>query len=266
VTLAEPGVLQVDGQIEAGGDPVARYYLVDDPSAWARTGFIEALGRAGVAVTAAPTGPNPSAALPTAPYDPSTKVAEHMSATLAELTKVVLKVSYNRGADLLICLTAVKGGSTSCPAGLVDTAKTVNALGIEPNTTYQFDGAGSDERSRTSPGSMSSFLRGASKASWGKVFEAGLPILGVDGTLGNNQAGTPAAGHVFAKTGTRAATTAEETGILTGLTQVGYIETASGRRLTYGVMTRDVPIVKIEDIFTASDDQGALAAAIYSGF
>ena len=39
---------------------------------------------AGVAVTAAPTGPNPEAALPSASYDPATKVAEHMSATLAE--------------------------------------------------------------------------------------------------------------------------------------------------------------------------------------
>ena len=207
VSLAEPGVLQVDGQIEAGGVPQGRYYLVDDPSAWARTGFIEALGRAGVTVTAAATGPNPEAAVPTAPYDPATKVAEHTSATLAQLVKVVQKVSFNRGADLLVCLTAVKGGSTSCPQGLPDTYKTVTALGIPANTTYQFDGAGSDERSRTSPGAMSAFLRGVSKAPWAKAFEDSLPILGVDGTLGNNQAGTPAAGHVFAKTGTRAAFT-----------------------------------------------------------
>ena len=266
VSLAEPGVLQVDGQIEAGGVPQGRYYLVDDPSAWARTGFIEALGRAGVTVTAAATGPNPEAAVPATPYDPATKVAEHTSATLAQLVKVVQKVSFNRGADLLVCLTAVKGGSTSCPQGLPDTYKTVTALGIPANTTYQFDGAGSDERSRTSPGAMSAFLRGVSKAPWAKAFEDSLPILGVDGTLGNNQAGTPAAGHVFAKTGTRAAFTDSSTGLLTGLTQVGYIDTASGRRLTYGVMTRDIPLLKVEDIFTASDDQGVIAAALYSGF
>ena len=142
------------------------------------------------------------------------------------------------------------------PQGLVDTYKTVTALGIPANTTFQFDGAGSDERSRTSPGAMAAFLRGVSTAPWAKAFEDSLPILGVDGTLGNNQAGTPAAGHVFAKTGTRAATTVVDTGILTGLTQVGYVETASGRRLTYGIMTEDVPFTKIETIFTASDDQG----------
>jgi D-alanyl-D-alanine carboxypeptidase/D-alanyl-D-alanine-endopeptidase (penicillin-binding protein 4) len=180
--------------------------------------------------------------------------------------KVVQKVSFNRGADLLICLTAVKGGSTSCPQGLPDTYKTVTALGIPANTTFQFDGAGSDERSRTSPGAMAAFLQGVSKAPWAKAFEDSLPILGVDGTLGNNQAGTPAAGHVFAKTGTRAAFTDSSTGILTGLTQVGYIDTAGGRRLTYGVMTRDIPLAQIQDIFTASDDQGVIAAAIYSGF
>jgi hypothetical protein len=31
-------------------------------------------------------------------------------------------------------------------------------------------------------------------------------------------------------------------------------------------MTRDIPLVQVEDIFTASDDQGAIAAAIYRGF
>ena len=31
-------------------------------------------------------------------------------------------------------------------------------------------------------------------------------------------------------------------------------------------MTRDIPIQKIETVFTASDDQGAIAAAIYSAF
>ena len=144
----------------------------------------------------------------------------------------------------------------------------MTALGIPANTTFQFDGAGSDERSRTSPGAMSAFLRGVSKAPWAKAFEDSLPILGVDGTLGNNQAGTPAAGHVFAKTGTRAAfTTAVDTGILTGLTQVGYIETASGRRLTYGIMTRDVPLTADRGPSSRpATTRASIAAAIYSGF
>ena len=36
-----------------------------------------------------------------------------------EYVKLIMKVSYNRGADLLTCLTAVKTGSTDCDDGLV---------------------------------------------------------------------------------------------------------------------------------------------------
>ena len=53
----------------------------------------------------APTRPS---LLPAGPYDDASKLAEHTSAPLSELVKVVLKVSYNRGADLLVCLTAVR--------------------------------------------------------------------------------------------------------------------------------------------------------------
>ena len=166
-----------------------------------------------------------------------------------------------------MCLTAVKGGSTSCPQGLVDTFETVTALGIPADTTYQFDGAGSDRREySTSPGAMAEFLQGVTKAPWAKAFEDSLPILGVDGTLGNNQKGTPAAGHVFAKTGQRVATTAEETGLLTGLTQVGYIEAASGRRLTYGVHDQGHPDPEDRDRLHGQRRPGRVAAAIYSAY
>ena len=129
-----------------------------------------------------------------------------------------------------------------------------------------FDGAGSDERDRSSPESMTEFLRGSSEATWGPAFEDGLPILGEDGTLATNQAGTPAAGHVFAKTGTRVAFTDAGQGLVTGLTQVGYVDAESGRRLTYAVMVRDVPIFAVEEFFAIDEDQGIIAAAIQANF
>ena len=265
-TLASPGVIEVTGTIEQGADPALRIYKVEDPSAWTRTAFIESLQRAGISLTAPATGPNPSTLLPAGPYDEALKLAEHTSATLAELVKVVLKVSYNRGADLLVCLTAVSNGSTQCPTGILATTETIAALGIDEGTTFMFDGAGSDERDRTTPGSMTEFLRGASEASWGAAFGDGLPILGEDGTLATNQAGTPAAGHVFAKTGTRVGFTDAAQGLVTGLTQVGYVDAASGRRLTYAVMVRDVPLAEVADFFDVDEDQGVIAAALQAEF
>lgn len=265
-TLASPGVISVTGTVEQGADPSVRIYKVEDPSAWARTAFIESLQRAGITVTASPTGANPAELLPAGAYDEASKLGEHTSATLAELVKVILKVSYNRGADLLVCLTAASSGSTQCPDGILPTTQTIATLGIEDGTTFMFDGAGSDERDRATPGAMTEFLRGASEASWGAAFEDGLPILGVDGTLATNQAGTAAAGKVFAKTGTRVAVTDAGQGLVTGLTQVGYVDAASGRRLTYAVMVRDVPIAQVEDFFAIDADQGTIAAAIQADF
>ncbi|CAN5719051.1 D-alanyl-D-alanine carboxypeptidase/D-alanyl-D-alanine-endopeptidase [soil metagenome] len=265
-SLASPGVIEVTGGIAFGADPAPRIYKVDDPSAWARTAFVESLSRAGITVAAAATGPNPADLLPTAPYDEAQKLAEHTSAPLAELVKVILKVSYNRGADLLVCLTAVSNGSTQCPDGIAPTITTIESLGIEDRTTFMFDGAGSDERDRTTPGSMTEFLRGVSEAPWGAAFEDGLPILGEDGTLATNQAGTPAAGNVFAKTGTRVGFIDANLGIATGLTQVGYVDAASGRRLTYAVMVRDVPLGAVTEFFAIDEDQGEIAAAIQANF
>ena len=113
---------------------------------------------------------------------------------------------------------------------------------------------------------MTEFLRGASEATWGPAFEDALPILGEDGTLATNQAGTPAAGHVFAKTGTRVAFAGVGQGVVTGLTQVGYVDAESGRRLTYAVMVRDVPIFALEEFDTIGEDQGIIAAAIQANF
>jgi D-alanyl-D-alanine carboxypeptidase/D-alanyl-D-alanine-endopeptidase (penicillin-binding protein 4) len=84
---------------------------VDHPPEFARTAFIEALQRAGVTVTAPATGRNPVALLPPkGSYRAADRVGQHVSATLAQFAKLIRKVSYNRGADLMVCLAAVQDG------------------------------------------------------------------------------------------------------------------------------------------------------------
>ena len=89
-----PGHLVVTGTIAAGPSPTLVVHEIDDPSAFARTAFIEALKRAGVTVTATPTGPNPANLLPAkGSYRPSDKLGEHTSADLAAYVKLIMKVS-----------------------------------------------------------------------------------------------------------------------------------------------------------------------------
>lgn len=264
--LVKPGTIEIRGQIAASEKPVLQIWQIPNPADFARTAFIEALRRAEVTVDASITGRNPAQLLPTTTaYSEESKVAEHVSPPLAEFIKVILKVSYNRGADLMLCLVAVKAGSRDCLAGIAEVTKTLVELGVPMEGTFLFDGAGSDERDRTTPAAMTAFLRAVSRESYGETFRQGLPILGVDGTLAMNQRRSPAAGHVFAKTGSRIAGTPDDRVLITGLTHVGYIDAKSGRRLVHAVMLRDVPLAGIEDLFATEDDLGAIEAIIQQG-
>ena len=71
-------------------------FPVEDPNPFARTAFIEALKRQGVAVTAAAVGENPATVLPASfDYSETTRVAGFTSAPFAQITKLILKVSLN---------------------------------------------------------------------------------------------------------------------------------------------------------------------------
>jgi D-alanyl-D-alanine carboxypeptidase/D-alanyl-D-alanine-endopeptidase (penicillin-binding protein 4) len=114
-TEPTPGHIVVVGHIAAGFSPTLVAQEIADPAAFARTAFIEALQRAVVTVAASPTGPNPASLLPPKDsYQPGDELAEHTSASLAAYVQLIMKVSYNRGADLMTCLAAVRSGSTDC--------------------------------------------------------------------------------------------------------------------------------------------------------
>ena len=214
-----------------------------DPAAFARTAFIEALRRVGVTVTAAPTGPNPASLLPAKDsYQAADRLGEHVSATLAQYASLIMKVSYNRGADLMTCLSAVKVGSTDCEQGLVASVDTMTELGLSKTAANLFDGAGSDDKGRTSPAALATFYKAATQAPWGKALFDALPVLGKSGTTANLLPDSPAAGKVQLKTGNRVVGTAADQLIVLGNSLAGYIQTKSGRQVTFAITVDNVPI------------------------
>jgi D-alanyl-D-alanine carboxypeptidase/D-alanyl-D-alanine-endopeptidase (penicillin-binding protein 4) len=54
----------------------------------------------------------------------------------------------------MTCLVAVKAGSRDCEDGRKQEFELYTGLGVSPESTIIFDGAGSDERERTTPGTM----------------------------------------------------------------------------------------------------------------
>ena len=247
--------------------PLLQIVHVPDPASFARTALIDALRRQGVRVAAEATGPNRGAALPRpTALKPAKRVALRVSDPLSEYTKVILKVSYNRGADLMACLLAVHRGSTNCEDGLLSVADNNAALGASPSTTFPFDGAGSDDRDRTSPAAATTISAHLARQPYGPDIYDGLPFFAVDGTRRETGLGSPAAGKIRAKTGNRVAFLGPGQGLAGAQTRIGYIDAASGRRLVYADLLRDVPLSEPTEIFEIDVDMTALETAIQQGY
>jgi D-alanyl-D-alanine carboxypeptidase/D-alanyl-D-alanine-endopeptidase (penicillin-binding protein 4) len=260
------GVVEVSGRIAADSDPELDKFRIPDPASFARTAFVEALRRAGVRVEARAVGPNREDDLPARDaYPDGSRVADYVSPPLSQYVKVVLKVSYNRGADLFGCLAAVAAGSRDCndAAGLM--RDTFTPLGVSPQSTFVFDGAGSIDDAKTTPADMSAFYLNVANEPYGDAIFAGLPVMGVNGSLATTLVNSPAAGHVFAKTGTRGTRTPYGQTLLAAQNLVGYIDTAGGRRLAYSVNVNNVPLQQFTDVLTVFSDQGTMSAALQQG-
>ena len=186
-----------------------------------------------------------------------------MSATLSQFASLILKVSYNRGADLMTCLSAVKAGSTTCTQGLVAEAKTISNVGIPPTSVYLFDGAGSNDQGRSTPAAMAAFLRrDASKPNGAPLFNA-LPVIDRSGTLANTLPGSALGGHGQIKTGNRIVETQAGQLLLLGNSLAGYVETKSGRHVTFMVAVGNVPLSTPIEVESITADQARMVAAIY---
>jgi D-alanyl-D-alanine carboxypeptidase/D-alanyl-D-alanine-endopeptidase (penicillin-binding protein 4) len=265
VKMLRPGVIGVSGEVAAGSAPILSIAPIAEPAAFARTAFIEALLRAGVKVAAAPLGT--AGALPGQDsYRDADKVAEHVSPPLAEFTKVILKISYNRGADLMVCLAAVKSGSRNCADGLTTILKLLARHGLAESGTYVFDGAGSDDNGKTTPSDLATFLREIVTEPWGLSLRDGMAVLGVDGTQAQNGAGTPAVGHIRVKDGARVVGSAAGQGIALANTQAGYIDAKSGRKLVYGVFVNNAPFTSVEGFLANREDVATIVVAIQQGY
>ncbi len=118
VSPASDGRIVVSGDIASDADTLLRVAPVEDPATFARTALIEALERAGVSVSASPTGSNPASDLPEkGSYNTDAQVATYESPPFSEYAKLILKVSHNYGGNLNVCLMAVEAGSTDCNDG-----------------------------------------------------------------------------------------------------------------------------------------------------
>ena len=264
VSSPSPGLIRVQGEV-AAGSPVVRTFPVDDPAAFARTCFIEALGRAGVKVKAATTGPNPAARLP-ASRSGQPPVALLESPPFSQFARLILKVSHNPGADTCLLLMAAHHGQRTMEEGLAVERAFLQEAGVDINGLVLNDGQGSFGAAFAAPRAVVQLLHYMTTASESKEYFQALPVLGVDGSLATLMADTPLKGKVQAKTGTHAGPNGLHPGLWISRALGGTMTTKSGKRLLFDVVVGTVPAAGMQDIQRISTEHGRVLQILYDQY
>lgn len=247
--VGESGFI-VRGQLAAGRKPLVRTVEVSEPDSFARALLIEALGRAGIRVDASPLAGNSPQALPKPEqYATSRRVAVLESPPFAENVKLILKVSHNLHASTLPLLIAAKNGERTLTAGMRRQHDFFHRAGCDLDGISFGGAAGGARADYVSPRAAVQLLRYMSTHKAFAAYRAGLPVLGVDGTLARAvPADSPAKGKVAAKTGTLLwGNTGNGQYILTSKALAGYAAAASGRDLAFAMFLNNVLIARSEE-------------------
>jgi D-alanyl-D-alanine carboxypeptidase/D-alanyl-D-alanine-endopeptidase (penicillin-binding protein 4) len=257
------GPVVVSGNIAADAGKQLRVAAVDAPAAFARTALIEALGRAGVSVSASPTGSNPSSKLPKkGSYKAQDQVAAYESPPFSQYAKLILKVSHNYGANLNLCLMAVNAGSTDCNDAFPVMKSFFEKAGVDVDQVALADGRGSNPTDRFTPKAATDMLRYWLKQPQAKTFREMLPELGVNGSLAKDCKECPAKGKVFAKTGTVALPDFVNEHLVDNESLGGYLEAESGRFHVFYLVVNGATAQNIDDALKVFNDLSDVAALL----
>jgi len=246
------------------GKPVQSRYAVPRPSRFAEFVFAELLQAQGI--VAAPRVKEDRAEPLSAKVSqqPDMMVAEHVSLPFVEAARVILKVSQNLHASSLPYLLGAVLKHGDLQAGFDAMKEWLTAGGLDVDAMAQSDGAGA--AALYTPLFMARYVAWIGRQPFAAGFERALPILGRDGTLAAIQPASPAAGHVFAKTGTYTASDLlNRRSIVTGKGLAGYTRRADGRRLAIAIYVNQVAVPNEPDATNRMAGQalGEIAAVTY---
>ena len=156
------------------------------------------------------------------------------SAPVRDLVDFMLKHSDNTTAEILGHLVAVKSGEPASFEGagratLADLKKT----GVKASGVVIDDNSGLSPKNRLSASLLNEIVKKVASCD-GCALESitsGFPVSALDGTLDDRMRGSAAAGKVRAKTGT----------LSNAASLSGFLETKSGRLLTFSILIDGIP-------------------------
>jgi D-alanyl-D-alanine carboxypeptidase/D-alanyl-D-alanine-endopeptidase (penicillin-binding protein 4) len=266
--------IALSGNIALGSTPQTAALAVPSPTQFATFAMREAIRAAGMQIDAAKSPDKSRTALRDFSrfarfYTPENQVAEHISPPLAEEVKITLKVSQNLHAGMgpyYLGLLVAKDTKDPLRAGFKVEHAFLTEAKLDLSGASQGDGAGGDWADLFSPDFICHYLAYWKTRADFQVFFNGLPILGKDGTLAKIQANSPAAGHVFAKTGTFGSEDKLNSRLmLNGKGLGGYVLTKSGKMLAFAAYVNHTSLSSEpeEAQKVAGEALGEIAASAY---
>jgi D-alanyl-D-alanine carboxypeptidase len=249
-----------------GKFPLVQTFRIAQPSNYARTVFIEALQAVGVQVDAPPVAINPAELLPPKnSYLPGARLAELTGMPYSAEAKLILKVSYNIGADTSLVLYGLTQGVDNEAAALKVEQRNLRVhYGIREHEYHFVDGSGGDDTTAINRAVTRMLADLRVSREFASFFDA-LPILGVDGSLGfvtdfeSDPTLAGAKGKVRAKTGTLI-----KNSLLQGQAFGGYIKAQSGKPLIFELVVNNVEIPGgLNDVLQVFQDEGTISAILW---
>ncbi len=252
--------------------PLIQTFRISKPANYARIVLIEALREAGVKVDHVIVQDNPTKLLKnSAFYNESNAITSLTSLPYSDYAKLVLKVSYNIGADTSLVLFGKTHGVNNMQDSLkIEKDVLQHKYGISPSGFHFVDGSGGAETSATGK-TVTDWLQIMFKTPSFKSFYQAFPILAVDGSVAfvKNFESQPAlrgaAGHVYVKPGTFLQ---GHDGVITvkGQALAGYILTKHHHLLAFHLVVNHFDIQSINDLLNIFQDQGEIVANLWSEY
>jgi len=253
-------VVTITGRVPRGAPPANARWTVPVPSHFAEVAFALALRDAGVEAAARTASAPVDFTRISAHYADSTLVAEHISAPFSEEARVILKMSQNLHASMMpmvVARTLARADSTK--TGFDFEREWLEKAGLDVNGAVQGDGAGGD--AYFSPAFMTRYLEYCLSRPWAADLKRSLPILGRDGTLALIQPQSPAAGQVFAKTGTFTSyDPLHRRPLLHAKGLAGYFTSKSGRSIAFAIFLNNLALERGDPAALAGQTLGEVAA------
>lgn len=169
-----------------------------------------------------------------------------------------MKPSQNLYTELILRVLGEHAGDRSDPRktseqrGIEVVRNFLAQAGVSAGSVVQEDGSGLSRHNLITPAATVQLFAYMNSRPYASAWRESLTIAGIDGTLRNRFAGTPAAANVRGKTGTIAQVSSLS----------GYLTTAAGERLAFSVLTNGIPETRLR---TATIDEIVLLLVNFSG-